>query len=279
MKRILAACVLLLMGSWASGQVNGQGGVYINGVLQAAMTWDYLHAGGISMTDPTTDVAPDPLLLKAANAWPGATANTTGANLILAGGIGRRIFTIIDYSHGSMAGSTATITTPLGSTNLEEGEDWTAGTSNNATATSLAAAINGVTGVSASASAAVVRIVPDAGTYSLTITKTAADAGMTATSGTDGTISAIAFGNGTTTLPGLSFQSSAGMGFYLASGFLTVTTNGTPTWQWDHTIGAKVHSAWQIGWTSGDATGSLDTGLARSAAGGSILQFFLESFY
>ena len=190
MKRIFATCALLMVGVWASAQVNGQGGVYINGVLQGAggSSYSYLWSGGISMTDPTTDVAPDLLLLKAANAWPGATTNTAGADTILAGGIGKRILTVVDYSHGSMAGSTVTITTPFGSTNLEEGDGWDAETSNNATATSLAAAVNGVTGVSASASAAVVRIIPSAGTYSLTITKTAADAGMTATSGTDGGI-------------------------------------------------------------------------------------------
>jgi len=34
MKRILAACALFLAAAWASAQVNGQGGVYVNGQLQ-----------------------------------------------------------------------------------------------------------------------------------------------------------------------------------------------------------------------------------------------------
>ena len=257
MKRILAACVLLmagvLAGGWAAAQVNGSGGVYINGVLQgvgggtgtvtsvgltlpsfmnvsgtnpittsgtfvfglANVSAGALFAGpasgsdaapnfrallgsdlpiGLAFTDPTTNVAPTSTLLKSANAWPGATTNTTGANTIIAGGIGKRILTIVSYAHGSMAGSTVTLTigrpegifTPV----VTEGAaaEWLAATSNGATATSLAAAINyvGAGWVTAAASGADVRITPVAGTYSLTIAKTAADAGMTATSGADG---------------------------------------------------------------------------------------------
>ena len=135
---------------------------------------------------PVTDAAPSISLLKAADAWPGATSNTTGANTILAGGIGRRIFFVADYTHGTMAGSTATITINGSATVRTEGVHWTAATSNDATAISLAAAIHAISGVSAIAVEETVRITPDVGTYSLTIAKTAADAGMTATSGADG---------------------------------------------------------------------------------------------
>ena len=249
MKRILAACVLLLVGSWAAGQVNGQGGVYINGVLQgggsgagtvtsvgltlppfmnvsgtpittsgtflaglANVSAGAVFAGpasggdaepdfrallgtdlpiGLAFTDPTTDAAPTSTLLKSANAFPGATSNTTGANTILAGGIGRRIYTVVAYDNATMALSTVTVTVNGTATVLTEGTEWDSITSNNATATSLAAAIDALSGVSAVAASAVVRITPDVGTYSLTIAKTAADAGMTATSGADGVISTV----------------------------------------------------------------------------------------
>ena len=269
MKRILAACVLLLMGSWASGQVNGQGGVYINGVLQTAVSWDYLHAGGISMTDPTTDVAPDPLLLKAANAWPGATSNTTGANTILAGGSGRRIYTVVAYDNGTMAGSTVTININGSATVKTEGVDWTAATSNNATATSLAAAIDAISGVSATTSSAVVRIVPDSGTYFLTITKSAADAGMTATSGTDGVIDLYRLGTGTKNAPTLRFGSALNTGLYGANAGadLTYTYAGVPAWQLYNGTGVIIHSGWQYGFASGDAESAPNVGIGSLGSG------------
>src|SRR3972149_5234777 len=145
----------------------------------------------IEGVSPTSEVAPGTLLAEGGDAWPGATVNTTGANLILAGGIGRRIYTVVAYGHASMADSTATVTVNGAATVLTEGVEWTAATSNKATATSPAAAIDAVSGVSATASSAVVRMAPDVGAYSLTIAKSAADAGMTATSGTNGVVSVI----------------------------------------------------------------------------------------
>jgi len=253
MKRILAACALLmaglLAGAWASAQmINGLGGVYVNGQLQGAgsgsgtvtsvgltlppfmnvsgtpittsgtflaglanVSAGAVFAGpasgadaepdfrallgtdlpiGLAFTDPTTDAAPSSTLLKSANAFPGAATNTTGANTILSGGIGQRIFTLIDFGHVSLDESTVTITVNGVATVKTEDADWFSVTSNDSAATSLAVAINAIAGVSATASAAAVRIVPDVGTYSLTIAKSAADAGMTATSGTDGVVKA-----------------------------------------------------------------------------------------
>jgi len=164
-------------------------GTAADGILRA---WDTgtdamaFEASVLTRTSPTTDAAPASSVLKSANAFPGATGgtNTVGANTILAGGIGQRIFSVVDYTQ--LAGTTVTITVNGVATVKTENVDWYDTTSNGAVAISLASAIDGITGVSASAATNDVRIVPDVGTYSLTIAKTAADAGMTATSGADG---------------------------------------------------------------------------------------------
>jgi hypothetical protein len=166
-------------------------GTAADGILRA---WDTgtdamaFEASVLTRTSPTTDAAPASSVLKSANAFPGATGgtNTVGANTILAGGIGQRIFSVVDYTQ--LAGTTVTITVNGVATVKTENVDWYDTTSNGAVAISLASAIDGITGVSASAATNDVRIVPDVGTYSLTIAKTAADAGMTATSGTDGVV-------------------------------------------------------------------------------------------
>lgn len=70
------------------------------------------------------------------------------------------IATIVDFS--LLSGDTVTINGDnITNTTVTEGSDWTAATSNAATATSLASALNAVTGVSASATAAVVTITAD----------------------------------------------------------------------------------------------------------------------
>jgi hypothetical protein len=87
-------------------------------------------------------------------------------------------------------------------------------------AISLASAIDGIAGVSASAATNDVRIVPDAGTYSLTIAKTAADAGMTATSGTDGLVhtsgkvDSLWIVGGTSAAPSLRLGGDGGVGLW-----------------------------------------------------------------
>src|SRR3989304_7917596 len=210
----------------------------------------------IEGVSPTSEVAPGTLLAEGGDAWPGATVNTTGANLILAGGIGRRIYTVVAYGHASMADSTVTVTVNGSATVLTEGVDWTAATSNNATATSLAAAIDAVRGVSATASSAVVRIVPDTGTYGLTIAKSADNAGMTATSGTDGAVN----------IPDaiqLLFDDDVAL-FRVGDGALQVT-DGTPTG-----YGAIRGYQWLGFDNDGDANASVDIfeGTISFGAGG-----------
>lgn len=65
------------------------------------------------------------------------------------------VSTVVDYT--ALEGATVTVEgTNITDTILTEGVDWTAATSNEATATSLASAIDGIAGVSASAAATVI---------------------------------------------------------------------------------------------------------------------------
>lgn len=110
----------------------------------------------------TTDNAPTAALVNGGNAWPHATGNNrNGASLFLAGGIGARFFTIEDFS--ALSGASVTLTTDGVDVTFTEGVDWTASTSNGATATSLASAI----GASADAVSNIVYIAPVADALSM----------------------------------------------------------------------------------------------------------------
>ena len=137
----------------------------------------------------TSDAAAYTYLVRGGHGYAQAATNTTGAGLILAGGIGRRFFTITDYT--AMAGSVFTLVINGTTSTKTEGVDFNAVTTNNQTATNLATAIDAIAGVSAVAVAAVVYVTPDDSTYSLTISENAA--GATSTSGTNGTISAVGY--------------------------------------------------------------------------------------
>jgi predicted RecA/RadA family phage recombinase len=84
-------------------------------------------------------------------------ATNAGAPLTIAG----LVATIVTYS--SLAGKTVTVTVNGVATVLTEGVNWTASVNNNTTATSLASAIDGVTGVTATATNADVTVVPGTG--------------------------------------------------------------------------------------------------------------------
>ena len=150
--------------------------------------------GAVSAIDPTTDAAPGAAVFGGANAYPQAAVNTTGGNVSLCPGIGRRLFTIVDYS---LVDAIDTVTVTVnGSATVKTagGTDWTAATSNAATATSLATAISTISGVSAATSGSSVYLTPSATTCTLTLA-TSMDAGEgTATSGTDGTATVTALG-------------------------------------------------------------------------------------
>jgi hypothetical protein len=92
-KRILAAFVLLVAAVWVSAQVNGQGGVYVNGV----------PAGGVG---------------KVTRAWTNAEVVALGANLsgniLVATLPARTIPTNAYIVLGSQASGTTTLTVSLG---------------------------------------------------------------------------------------------------------------------------------------------------------------------
>lgn len=94
------------------------------------------------------------------------TAETDGLAADLA--IDGLELTVIDYA--SLAGKTVSITVGGATTELleEDSGAWEALTSNDATATSLAAAIDGIAGVAAAAVGAVITIVPGTGATSAT---------------------------------------------------------------------------------------------------------------
>lgn len=118
----------------------------------------------------TSNSAPQALLLKAQACYPGGTQ--TPANVIIAGGIDELTIAIDDYAQ--CAGDTVTVTInpkfPFGlsgtSTVLTEGVEWSDDSGTDAgTCSSLASAIDAVSGVSATCSSTTVYITPDITTY------------------------------------------------------------------------------------------------------------------
>jgi hypothetical protein len=85
------------------------------------------------------------------------------------------IITVIDYT--ALSGKIITIQgTNITNTVLTEGVDWTAATSNDATASSIQSAVDGVAGVSATVSSAVVEVTADNGITQADITTLTTDA-------------------------------------------------------------------------------------------------------
>lgn len=132
----------------------------------------------------SSDAAAYTYLVRGGHAYAQAATNTTGADLTLAGGIGRRFYTITDYT--AMAGSVFTLVINGTTSTKTEGVDFNAVTTNNQTATNLATAIDAISGVSAVAVSGVCYVTPDDSTYSLTIYENAS--GATSTSGASGIV-------------------------------------------------------------------------------------------
>lgn len=121
-----------------------------------------------STTVPTADVAPYNYNSYAGNAYSQATVNTTGGSINILPGTGTHTVTVDDFNNCSGETVTVYINADTG-TVLTEGVDWTAATSNEATATSLASAISALTGVSCTAPADIAYIVLDAGTRQVSL--------------------------------------------------------------------------------------------------------------
>lgn len=112
------------------------------------------------------DIVTDSHLL-GPSAYSQAVTNLTGGDLNLAGGMGRRLVTVVDYTNGAL--DTLTITIDGNDNVLTEDTEFIAGVSNDATATNIAAAIDALDGVSAIAIAAVVYITKDIDTKTITL--------------------------------------------------------------------------------------------------------------
>ena len=174
------------VGGTIGGQVIGGTAGSILGVGPGAL----LAETGQSMT---SDAAATSMLLKSFNAYPQAATNTSGANTILAGGIGRRIVTVVDYSLIDAGVDTITLTingtANVGTEGTQDATHWKAETSNAVTAANIATWASQLTGVSATSSGDVAYITADVGTYSVTLATSMAAGEGTVTSGTDGGIS------------------------------------------------------------------------------------------
>lgn len=134
------------------------------------------------------DETPSQLHVIGQSVWAQGTVNTTGGDILVAGGIGRRFITVSNFA--SLGGKTVTVVINGTSTTKTEGVNWTAATSNAATATSLAAAFSAVTGIDSSqtvAVGAVAYFAPSANgmVYSFSLTSNDA-ANLAVTSGADG---------------------------------------------------------------------------------------------
>jgi hypothetical protein len=135
----------------------------------------------------TGDQATTRLIAYGEDAYQFSATNTTGGNLELRGGLGTTKTTIATYTNCATDTVTVTVVTATASTAnvLTEGTGWTAATSNAATATSLASAIDALAGVGATASSAVVGVTADVGTLEVTIATSDATCDTVA-NGTDG---------------------------------------------------------------------------------------------
>ena len=168
----------------------------------------------------TSDVLPGTVMIRAAGAYPTATgANLLGGDLMLRGGPGARTITVTNYAIAAGDTVPMQITVANGAmttTNLVAGADFQCITSNNACATNLAAAIDALAGVSATASAAVVSIVPDV-TSMLALVGTIADGAAdgvfaSATQAEDGQI-LVAGRSASSTVPAIASASDPDTGF------------------------------------------------------------------
>lgn len=171
----------------------------------------------------TSDTAPLVGAIQAQSAYAQASTNTTGGDLVISGGLGRRLYTIVSNVAGAVTVTTTVNGTAVAlasTTNFTLGSDDTA-PQLAVTATNLANAINANstlnTKVTALASGANVYLTKKAADYSLTIATNQAGR-ISVTSGTDGgvTINRIAVGAFQAGVP--RFYSTSTQGLVITAG-------------------------------------------------------------
>jgi hypothetical protein len=180
----------------------------------------------VSSCQLTSDAAPSQSVIRTAqDAYPLATVNTSGGDIVLLAGAGATNVNVDDYTQ--CGASTVTVTINGTAHVFTEGVSWTAATSNAATCTSLCAAIDALTGVSCAAcSAAKAPVAVDSGAYSVQVARSTAACA---------TVSAAAK-EGQVLLNGFSFQHPAvaslrdpttGLGLY--ANYVCLISAGAPT--------------------------------------------------
>lgn len=126
------------------------------------------------------------------NAYPQATTNTTGGNVLIAPGAGSRSITITNYA--TLTGKAITASVNGVVTTRTEGAGWTAATSNAATATSLAASLDSIDGIDVVVVSNVIYVKPVQTSYTLgpiyNFKLSSNDSGAVVTQGVDGKIQA-----------------------------------------------------------------------------------------
>jgi hypothetical protein len=243
----------------------------------------------------TADEAPNAVYVTGQTAWPGATVNTTGSNLILGAGQGRTAITAFTFAN--CATDTVTLTVDGTATVSTEGTHWTAATSDAATCSSLLTRLKTITGVSSTSSCSgeELRLIksPNVGSISLA----ASDATCAVvTNGTDGGVRAVPYITSDAADPADAGYIRMGTGELIAmeastpgtdltiggtSAGLVITapatvftgvpmydTGGTGTARlWAVGVNENLSPTMQTVWASGANLSSPDVGLARQAAG------------
>jgi hypothetical protein len=166
---VFLTTVLGLTAAVVMGQVGGVGTG--NGIIESPPS--YINGSGVAKGDinmagydmwctaKVADAAAMEGTYQAGNAYPSATgASRVGGAMNIAGGIGSMKITVADYTQ--CATDTLTITVNGADTVLTEGTEWNDATSNNATAGTIAAAIDTALAayMDATAASAVVTVVP-----------------------------------------------------------------------------------------------------------------------
>lgn len=174
----------------------------------ATNDWVLLNGSTLQGSTRNLDAAPRTLSLSGYSAWAQATVNTSGADVVLGAGLGKRS---IAMTRANCATDTVTVVRNVTSTALVEGTDWNRGATDTTAATSLASAINALSGVTADSSGGTVRVQKDPNDNTMgpaaLITITTDDATCAAiTSGTDGTLRLL----GTVSVPTLTITTMTG---------------------------------------------------------------------